>query len=242
MPRREVVSELEHLKMPRDKIYDAESFARDIDAVSRETLERLQCYADLLIKWNKSINLVSRVSLDDLWRRHFLDSAQLVANFRPNPEVHAPILVDLGSGAGFPGMVLALLGVKNVHLIESDQRKCVFLKEVARATQCDVTIHNARIEAVKAFPADIVTARAFAPLPQLLSYAWPFLSHKAAEARQSLDAEGNERGYLLLLKGKSADEELTEAGKKWSMRVERFSSRSSVDGQILRLDALPIGD
>lgn len=227
--------------MPPDGVYDAESFLRDVDAVSRETLERLQCYAELLVKWNKSINLVSRDSLGDLWRRHFLDSAQLLEHMRERQTSPSLTLVDLGSGAGFPGMVLAILGIENVHLIESDQRKCVFLREVARMTQSHVTIHNVRIEGVDAFPADLVTARAFAPLPQLLDHAWPFLAPQNEKEPSSDGQHENERGYLLLLKGKNVDQELTEAGKKWSMRVERFSSRSSADGQILRLDALPIG-
>lgn len=227
---------------PEKQVYEADDFARDVGAVSRETLERLQCYADLLVKWNKSINLVSRDSLEDLWRRHFLDSAQLLEHIDQKPGKSDLTLVDLGSGAGFPAMVLALLGVKNVHLIESDQKKCIFLREVARATDCKVKIHNARIETVEAFPADIVTARAFAPLPDLLSYAWPFLAPEEDSAAEVADDQEREGGYLLLLKGKSVDQELTEARKRWSMRVERFSSRSSVEGQILRLDALQIGD
>lgn len=228
--------------MPRDAGYSADCLLKDVDAVSRETLERLQIYADLLLKWNKSINLVSRDSLTDLWRRHFLDSAQLFHLLREKPSRNDLTLVDLGSGAGFPGLILALLGIKTVHLIESDQRKCVFLREVARATGCDVTVHNARIEAVDAFYADVVTARAFAPLSQLIDYAWPFLSFDGADEARAEERNGSRKGYLLLLKGKNVDQELTEAGKKWSMRVARFSSRSSAEGQILRLDALPVGD
>lgn len=228
--------------MPRDADYSADCLQQDIEAVSRETLERLQIYADLLVKWNKSINLVSRDSLGDLWRRHFLDSAQLFHLLRDTPAQDNLTLLDLGSGAGFPGIILALLGLKKVHLIESDQRKCVFLREVARATGCKVTVHNARIEAVDAFRADVVTARACAPLPQLLDYAWPFLSFDRADDLRGGGQSDSKRGYLLLLKGKNVDHELTEAGKRWSMRIERFSSRSSSDGQILRLDALPLGD
>ncbi|WP_282604770.1 16S rRNA (guanine(527)-N(7))-methyltransferase RsmG [Pelagibius sp. Alg239-R121] len=222
--------------------YDGESLKRDIDGVSRETLSRLECYAELLIKWNKSINLVSRDSLRDLWRRHFLDSAQLLELLPNQKGGDGPVLVDLGSGAGFPGLVLAILGVENVHLIESDQRKSVFLREVARATKCQVVVHNARIEEVEPFPADVVTARAFAPMSDLLNYAWPFLSRPSPHGGNGGDQDLDHNGQLLLLKGKNVDQELTEAGKRWSMRVERFSSRSSVDGQVLRLDALPIGD
>lgn len=229
-------------KMPPKDSYSAEAFQSDFSDVSRETLTRLERYAELLIKWNKSINLVSRGSLQDLWRRHFLDSAQLLQLIPPTFDGKPPVIVDLGSGAGFPGMVLALLGLETVHLIESDQRKCVFLREVARATGCHITVHNKRIEQVEPFRADLVTARAFAPLEELLDYAWPFLSSQTAVGRTLPESGLFPRGQLLLLKGKTAEQELTDAGKRWNMRVERFSSRSSTEGQILRLDALQLGD
>ena len=228
--------------MRHDEPYGAQAFEHDFPAVSRETSLRLQCYAELLIKWNKSINLVSRDSVSDLWRRHFLDSAQLIDYIPGRSDGDEPTVVDLGSGAGFPGMVLAILGLENVHLIESDQRKSVFLREVARETQCNVTIHNARIERVEPFPADVVTARAFAPLSELLDYAWPFLRNSSTSAGSLPNKDQEKSARLLLLKGKNVDQELTEASKRWTMRIERFSSRSSVEGQILRLDALPIGD
>ncbi len=152
------------------------------------------------------------------------------------------VLGPWSAGPGFPGMVLAIMGLGDVHLIESDQRKSVFLREVARATDCNVSIHNKRIEKVEPFRADLVTARAFAPLEDLLTYAWPFLSCQSCTGRQIPDSGVFPVGKLLLLKGKNADQELTQAGKRWSMQIERFSSRSSVEGQILRLDALQLGD
>lgn len=228
--------------MPPETSYDVTSFARDFDDVSRETLARLECYAELLVKWNKSINLVSRDSLQDLWRRHFLDSAQLFQHIPATFDGAEPVVIDFGSGAGFPGMVLAILGLKKLHFIESDQRKCVFLREVARATDCQVTVHNKRIEEIKPFRADLITARAFAPLDNLLDYAWPFLSCQSCLERPTPDSDAFPTGQLLLLKGKNAEQELTQAGKRWSMQVERFSSRSSSEGQILRLDALQLGD
>jgi 16S rRNA (guanine527-N7)-methyltransferase len=117
--------------------------------VSRETLDRLAAYVALLGAWNRRINLVGRDSMGDVWRRHILDSAQLFP-FLPEK---AQVLVDLGSGAGLPGLVLALMGVPEVHLVESDQRKAAFLREAVR-----------------------VTARALAPLPSLLDLAKPFLA------------------------------------------------------------------
>jgi 16S rRNA (guanine527-N7)-methyltransferase len=201
--------------------------------VSRETLARFERYAGLLEKWTRSINLVGRDSLTDLWRRHMLDSAQLLPLLPPVPAGRDRVLVDLGSGAGFPGLVLAILGAGEVHLIESDGRKATFLREAARATGAQVTIHNLRIEALPAFAADVVTARACAPLPKLLDYAAPFV--------RSVDA-GEPGGAALFLKGRRVDEELTDSLEKWKMRVERFPSRSDPEGTILRLKLQDMGD
>lgn len=192
-------------------------------AVSRETLTRLDVYEALLRRWQGAINLVARSTLDDPWTRHFLDSAQLLPLLPPECRV----LVDLGSGAGFPGLVLSILGVPEVHLIESDRRKAIFLGEVIRATAATATVHAARIEEVEPFPADAVTARALAPLDELLAYAHPFIG-----------AEGT----ALLPKGRQVEEELTRAGSHWTMRVERFDSvtepRTSGAGSILRLSRI----
>ena len=148
---------------------------REITGVSRETLARFESYAALLKKWNPRINLVAESTLADLWRRHFLDSAQLQALLPPAPENRPLEIVDLGSGAGFPGLVLAILGAGTVTLLESDQRKTTFLREAARLTNTEIIVINQRIEAISAIPADVVTARALAPLPRLLSLAAPFL-------------------------------------------------------------------
>ncbi len=133
-------------------------------SVSRETLERLQVYADLLVKWQTSLNLVGPSTLGDLWRRHMLDSAQLLRFVPPDTRC----LVDLGSGAGFPGLVLAIMGVKGVELVESDQKEAVFLREVSRETGAGVTVHACRIEKLEEKEADVVTARALAPLDRLV--------------------------------------------------------------------------
>jgi 16S rRNA (guanine527-N7)-methyltransferase len=196
-----------------------EAFAETCD-VSRETLECLRRYAEILVKWQKSINLVSPDSLNDLWRRHMLDSAQLKAFLPPK----ARSLIDLGSGAGFPGLVLAILGVADVQLMESDSRKCVFLAEAARAAGLTVgqnpVIHRGRLEEIADLRANVVTARACAPLVQLLAYAEPFLEADS---------------ICLFLKGGRVDEELTEAEKTWRMTVERFPSLSDPTGTILRI-------
>jgi 16S rRNA (guanine527-N7)-methyltransferase len=184
--------------------------------VSRETLERLTIHLELLRRWQSAINLVGTATLADPWRRHYLDCAQLAAHL---PAAAAGI-ADLGSGAGFPGMVLALLGAPGVQLIESDQRKAQFLREVARATGASVVVHAERIERLRAWPADVVTARALAPLPRLLELAARFLSADSV---------------CLFLKGRSVAHELTEARRSWHMVAETSPSRSQADGVVLRV-------
>ena len=184
--------------------------------VSRETLQRLETYAALLAKWQAKINLVGPATLPDLWRRHFLDSAQLL----PLLPAAGGTLVDLGSGAGFPGLVLAIMTGWRVHLVDSDQRKCAFLRQVA--LDCGaldrVTIHAKRIEQVTGMAADVVTARACAPLGELLELAEPFIG---------------EKGTGLFLKGAQAEEELTQAQRHWTMRLDRRESISDPAGVIL---------
>lgn len=197
--------------------FDANAFQRETD-VSRETLERLVAYEAVLRKWQPKINLIGPSTLPDLWRRHFLDSAQL---FPLLPEA-TRVLVDLGSGAGFPGLVLAILGVPEVHLIESDSRKAAFLREAARVAAAPVMVHNKRIEAVAHIEADVVTARALAPIPDLLGWSYPFLGS---------------RGVALFLKGQNLDDELTTTGS-WTMRTERFASRTDPTGTIVRIDGI----
>jgi 16S rRNA (guanine527-N7)-methyltransferase len=183
--------------------------------VSRETLARFERYAALLIKWQRAINLVAPSTLKDIWRRHFLDSAQLIS--------HMPTtgpLIDLGSGAGFPGAVLALMGVADVHLIEADQRKCAFLRELNRELGLGMTIHEARIEAVTPWEAHGLTSRALAPLSKLLELASGFIGPTTIG---------------VFLKGEGASEELTEAAKAWKIAAECLRSRTSPTGVILRL-------
>ncbi len=188
--------------------------------VSRETLERLETYAGLLGKWNKAINLVGPDTLPDLWRRHLLDSAQLLPLLPPVPAGRPRRLADLGSGAGFPGLVLAILGAGEIHLVESDQRKAQFLREVSRETAAGAQVHQARIEELSPLCADCVTARALAPLDRLLDYADRHL------------APG---GTALLLKGRGVAAELTQAARRWSMALEHHPSRSDPAGTILRI-------
>ena len=192
---------------------------RTATGVSRETLARLELYATLLEKWNRRINLVGGSTMDGLWRRHMLDSAQL---FPLIPDT-ARNLVDLGSGAGFPGMVLAIMGAPDVHLIESGKRKCAFLNEVAREVGAKTTIHCDRIERITPWTADIITARALAPLPELLDIGVNF---------------ANKHSILLFLKGRGAIGELTRAQNQWRMQCEQIPSLTDSEGLILRLEAI----
>ena len=194
---------------------DAQGFA-EIIPVSRETLARFEAYAELLTRWSARINLVGRDTIADLWRRHILDSAQL----RPFIADTAKSVIDLGSGAGFPGLVLAILGAPGVELEEADSRKCAFLREAARITETDASIRPCRIEAMPRHPVDIVTARACAPLDRLLGLAEPFLAP---------DSE------CLFLKGERVEEELTLARKHWTMTESAHQSRSDPRGVVLRL-------
>ena len=190
--------------------------------VSRETLERLRVYIDLLADWQTRKNLVAASTLVDPWRRHVLDSMQLFPLIQAGDAV-----VDIGSGAGFPGMVLAIMGLPNVRLVESDLGKCAFLQAVAEATGTTVEIHPERAETLGKGAlmrtADVVTARALAPLPKLLGLAVPFL------------VPG---GYCLFLKGARAGEELTAVAKDWTMKTTRFPSRSDPSGTVLKLEHL----
>ncbi|MDC9701207.1 MAG: 16S rRNA (guanine(527)-N(7))-methyltransferase RsmG [Alphaproteobacteria bacterium] len=158
-------------------------------SVSRETLDRLRCYASLLERWQKVHNLVSSRSLPYMWSRHFADSAQLL---KPAPK--ARYWLDIGSGAGFPGMVVALLlsetGNCAVHLVESNAKKIAFLTAVRRETGIPVTIHDSRIEdcaVLSSLPFDVLSARALAPLQKLCVYARPFLMKGATALFQRGD-------------------------------------------------------
>ncbi len=188
--------------------------------VSRETLGRLKAYADILTDWNSRHNLVAKSTLPDLWERHMLDSAQLA----PLVPGDAFTLADLGSGAGFPGLVLAAMlpGVA-VTLHEATAKKCAFLRAAADRMGVPVTIENARMEDLPRRPYDVVTARACAPLPRLLEYAHSFTSPNSV---------------CLFLKGQNVGSELTEAHKCWKMQVSQVASQTDPSGAIVMVREL----
>jgi 16S rRNA (guanine527-N7)-methyltransferase len=189
--------------------------------VSRETLARLKAYVGLLGEWNARHNLVSEASMADVWRRHVWDSAQLVRYVPPE----ARTLVDLGSGAGFPGLVLAelLRGRVRVTLTESIAKKCRFLETVRDRLGLDTEVRNARIEESKNECFDAITARACAPLERLLSYAQHFARPESV---------------CLFLKGQNVGSELTEARKSWKMTLQQHPSLTDASGVVLEIREL----
>ncbi len=188
--------------------------------VSRETLARLKAYADLLTDWNARHNLVSKNSLAELWERHMWDSAQLA----PLVPAGARSLADLGSGAGFPGLVLAaMLPDVAVTLHEATAKKCAFLQVTADRMGLHVTIENARMEDLRRRAFDVVTARACAPLPLLLEYAHSFMGPNSV---------------CLFLKGQNVGSELTEAAKCWNMKVSQVASQTDPSGAIVSVREL----
>ena len=185
-------------------------------SVSRETQERLVGYVGLLRKWNPAINLVSARSLDDVWQRHILDSAQLVALLPAG----RPTVVDLGSGGGLPALVLGCFGGAEIHMVESDRRKAVFLSQVVQALDLDATVHAVRIDASPPIDADVITARALAPVGKLLDFAVGFMAKKP---------------QCLFLKSLDVASELTAATKHWRFDAETIPSRSDSRGVVLRI-------
>lgn len=192
-------------------------------SVSRETFERLAAYRALLAAWSARMNLVGPQELSRFWRRHALDSLQLLA-LAPT----ARRWVDLGAGAGFPGLAIACALADqpeaHVRLIDSVAKKGAFQHAVIETLGLPASPVTARVETVRPESVDVVTARAFAPLPQLLAYATPWLA----------------RGALgLFLKGQDIEAELTEASKSWKLSSKVLASRSSPTGRILRIDGVP---
>jgi 16S rRNA (guanine527-N7)-methyltransferase len=192
--------------------------------VSRETMAKLEAYAELLKKWNPKINLVSRNTLDDLWTRHIVDSAQIYS-LAPSNFSH---WADIGSGGGFPGLVCALIASeKNPNaqftLIESDARKSVFLRTVIRETDIEANVITERIEKAKPVGADLLTARALADLPTLLGFASRHLQ---------------ESGIALFPKGVNWQKEVQEARKTWCFDCEHATSETESGAVILRIGGI----
>lgn len=201
-------------------VTDAASFAAATGA-SPEQMADLEAFRALLADWNEKMNLVGPSALAEFWSRHAFDSAQLLAL-----EPDALTWADLGAGAGFPGIVLAILlkgreGAR-VHLVESMVKRCRFLSEVVSQLALPATVHNARAENLS-LTVDIVTARACAPMPRLMEFARPYLKKGATG---------------LFLKGQDVEAELAEAAKHWNFKADRLPSRSG-SGQVVRMKGTP---
>ncbi len=186
--------------------------------ISADAKERLEKYHALLHKWQPKINLISNNTLDDSWGRHFEDSLQLINHIDLNDKV----VFDIGTGAGFPGLVLAIANSScDVHLIESDQKKCSFLKTVSRETKTDAQVINERIEqaTIEKTP-DIITARALASLVDLFDYCEKWI-------------EQNANLQLVFMKGERAAEELALLAENWTYDCCTFPSITNRDAKIL---------
>ncbi len=210
------------LKTDQNLIWTPQDFT-DHTNVPRGTLSDYVQWEALLRKWNKRINLVAPKEVDAFWHRHAFDSYQL-NQYLPKKWTR---LVDLGSGGGFPGLSLGILaktrGSCDVHLVESVGKKTSFLKTVTRELGLPVTVHTDRVEVLEPLNADIITARAFAPLPKLFTYAAPHLNPDA---------------ILLLPKGETADKEIKAAREDWHFHVETFKSQTDSSASILRVTEL----
>ena len=184
-----------------------------------EATKRLRRFADLLLRWNATLNLIAARDTGVIWDRHVADSLQLV------PLMPAGIAraIDLGSGGGFPGLVLAIATGVRFDLIESDRRKAAFLRTAVLETGAPADVHACRIEDARVAPAPLVTARALAPLPRLLPLVAPVLTTE---------------GVCLLLKGTKVADELQAAGQEWRLDVDRVPSQTSPDGVVLRISRL----
>lgn len=187
--------------------------------VSRETRRRLDDFAALLLTWSERVNLIGPADRGQMWSRHIEDSLQLLPFLRDRE----PPFVDLGSGAGFPGLVLAIASGHRFHLIEADRRKAAFLREAARVTGASATVHAVPSNRVGLDPVSLVTARAVAPLSDLLGLAARLL---------------HPDGVLLALKGANAERELTAARAHWNMHVSVTPSRTDASGRILEISGI----
>ena len=187
--------------------------------VSRETLSALLQFEQLVRRWTPAINLVSKATLSEIWPRHILDSAQIFSLCPPKARTWA----DFGSGGGFPGIIVAILAAQlkpdlRVTLVESDLRKATFLRQAAQALSLPVEVRSTRIESLDSLQADVVSARALAPLPELMAHAD---RHLAAG------------GIAVFPKGARYAEELAEARKSWAFGVDVQQSQSDPDAAIL---------
>tara|TARA_Y100000389_G_scaffold67683_1_gene64087 strand:+ start:4871 stop:5488 length:618 start_codon:yes stop_codon:yes gene_type:complete len=185
--------------------------------ITNEEINNLEKFISFLLEYNKKINLIGSSTIDNIWMRHILDSAQLL-EFITDKEL---VIADLGTGAGFPGIILSILGIKNIYLIEKSPRKCQFLREVRKTSPNQINILEKNIDDIKNIKFDVITSRAFAPLDKLLNISQNLLKDQT---------------YYLLLKGKNLEKELDFCKKQLkNYKYQILDSRSSGEGKIIRL-------
>ena len=189
--------------------------------VSRETSEKLDQYVELLIKWQKAINLVANSTLDQIWLRHIIDSAQLLQYIEKDSTI-----IDLGSGAGLPALILSILGVDNITMVESDSRKVAFLKEVKMRLNLPINIICQRVENVDLKDFNLITSRGFASLDKTFTLIYPNL---------------NKNHKLLLLKGKNYMSEISDAKANWSFDYKIFASIVEQESVIIEIENITEG-
>ena len=209
------------------EINSYESFCSHL-YVSRETYEKFEIYYETLFKWQKSINLISNSTIGNIWVRHFLDSAQLY-DFTKNISGN---ILDLGSGAGFPGLILAMMGNENISVIESDQKKCTFIREVAMLSDTNIKIYNTRIEDLSFFKPNLITSRALAPLNKLIKYVENYMAKSPSNSEKF--------PKLLFLKGKSYKDELLELCKTRNIDYKAYQSITDEFGKIVYINKVNV--
>ena len=209
------------------KINSYESFCSHL-YVSRETYEKFEIYYETLFKWQKSINLISNSTIGNIWVRHFLDSAQLY-DFTKNISGN---ILDLGSGAGFPGLILAMMGNKNICVIESDQKKCTFIREVAMLSDTNIKIYNTRIEDLSFFKPNLITSRALAPLNKLIKYVENYMAKSPSNSEKF--------PKLLFFKGKYYKDELLELCKTRNIDYKVYQSITDEFGKIVYINKVNV--
>ena len=209
------------------KINSYKSFCSHL-YVSRETYEKFEIYYETLLKWQKSINLISNSTIGNIWVRHFLDSAQLY-DFTKNISGN---ILDLGSGAGFPGLILAMMGNKNICVIESDKKKCTFIREVAMLSDTNIKIYNTRIEDLSFFKPNLITSRALAPLNKLIKYVENYMAKSPSNSEKF--------PKLLFLKGKYYKDELLEVCKTRNIDYKVYQSITDEFGKIVYINKVNV--
>ena len=187
--------------------------------LSKDQISKITAFVNILKKWSSTYNLIGPREMENIWGRHVLDSLQLIKYLPPIQS--SPTIVDIGSGAGFPGVLLSLSGYDDVHLVEKSQKKCLFLETVSRETVAPFKVHQSRIEDLPpSLKADVLTSRALADLKSLLFYSKSLLS---------------DSGYCLFLKGDKVDQEIQNAQKQFDFNSEKIEGTSDSSNVILKV-------